>query len=482
MNPITEELNILSQGLASSAPWDVALLGVAFFSLLGFMASLLLYFKSQRIQVSSFDTHKELTGGLRGRLEKLEMELNSLRTETARNSQFGQTELLYLRKQIFDLKKHLKIEVSDLEEKLNLKKIESQDEDLEDIVSKKDLDESSNKEDVQEVKNEEILDPDLVQPLEVKIAKTKENFFSRLKKVFKDRNDLDDLGLDEIEEILVGADIGVKTSMQLIAEAREMLESGKLITKAILLDSIKNKISNILSFEGFDEYPVIPIKKESKPYVVLLLGVNGAGKTTTAAKLAYRWSKEGKKVILGAADTFRAAAVEQLVSWGNQMDVPVVLGSENAKPATVVFDVLDRAEKENADVVIIDTAGRLHNKANLMQELEGINNVIKKKLGSDADETLLVIDGTSGQNGLIQAKEFNSVIPLSGIIVTKLDGTPKGGIVIAIKAELGIPVRYIGVGESKNGLRVFNSKEFSEAIFGVDDKTLAVKEFDEAVS
>ncbi len=210
---------------------------------------------------------------------------------------------------------------------------------------------------------------------------------------------------------------------------------------------------------------VTPVRRADGPTVVLMVGVNGVGKTTTAAKLAARWKGEGASVLLVAADTFRAAAVEQLKLWGARIGVPVVTGAAEAKPATVVFEAMARAQKENIDVVIVDTAGRLHTKANLMQELEGVYNSISKHQSSGPHETLLVLDGSTGQNALTQAKEFNAAVKLTGLVVTKLDGTPKGGIVVAIAEELGVPVRFIGVGEAAGDLRPFVIGEFVEALF-----------------
>lgn len=471
MSQIIDDLGVAAEGLAQSAPYEVAILAIALFALMGFIATLFLYLKSQSQAQAKASSTKELTGGLRGRLEKLEMEFNGFRTETIRDNQFKTTELIHIRKQLAEIKSHLNIDST--EETLDI---------VEDVVSEKKKIIDPEPEVVLEEESKSVYDNEITEKvneitkkveeesidslaLENKIKKTREGFLSKLKSVFKDRNDLDEIALDEVEEILVLADIGVKTSVSLIQESREMLESGKLITKQVLLKSIENKIEKILSVNGQSELPIVPQREDGEPYIVLLLGVNGAGKTTSAAKLAYQWQKQGKKVLMAAADTFRAAAVEQLCNWGKQMDVPVVVGAENAKPATVVFEALDTAQREGNDVVLVDTAGRLHNKANLMQELEGINNVIKKKYNREADEVILVVDGASGQNALSQAREFNSTIPLTGIVVTKLDGTPKGGIVVAIKSELGVPIRYVGLGESKDSLKVFNGKEFAEAIF-----------------
>ena len=448
-------------GFAQADTNDIIILGVAFFSMIGFVASLVLYLRSQRTQASFLNNAQDLTGGLRGRLEKLEMNFNNSRTELVRADQFASAELIHIRKELALIKKHLGIKAELPEPEKIIPKTE---EAIAVVVPAKEIPLETLAESTQKKTEKSEIISEEAEPLNERLKKTRKSFMERFRDLFKDRTELDDAGLDDLEEMLIAADIGVKTSQQLLNECRHNLQSGQRISRGLLMDSLRAKIGDILKYDNKPEYPLNPVKNGDFPVVVLMIGVNGVGKTTTTAKLAYLWKKAGKKVVMAAADTFRAAAVEQLLSWGKQMDVPVVTGPENCKPATVVFDALDKAIQEQADVVLIDTAGRLHNKANLMQELEGIKNVVSKKYGRLPDETILVVDAATGQNALSQAREFNSVSPLSGIIVTKLDGTPKGGIVIAIKAELGIPVRYIGVGESKLDLRVFNSSEFASAL------------------
>ena len=238
------------------------------------------------------------------------------------------------------------------------------------------------------------------------------------------------------------------------------------------LSVLRNKLSSLLHSDDDLELK----KTGTGPTVVMMVGVNGVGKTTTTAKLASQCKEKGLSVMMAAADTFRAAAVSQLKEWGERLDVPVVAGAENAKPATVAFDAAKRAQEENVDILLVDTAGRLHTKSNLMQELEGVRNSISRHIDGAPQESILVVDGSTGQNALAQAKEFNQAVPLTGLIVTKLDGTPKGGIVAAIKDEFDIPVRYIGVGESAADLRVFDADAFVDALFNEDGLTLEIEQ------
>lgn len=458
-NTFSDDFTNALAGLSTAATNDMIILGVAFFSLIGFFASLILYLRTQRSHNASLSNASDLTGGLRGRLEKLEMNFNNSRTELVRADQFASAELIYIRKELALIKKHLGIK----SDQPDAEKVISAAADAPVAIPAEEEIAISPAETQKKTEKSAPLNEE-PEPLSNRLKNTRKSFLDRFKDLFRERSELDDQSLDELEEILISADIGIKTSQQLLSDCRLSLSSGQSINRAVFLDILRKKIERILSGDGPVEIPVIPERINNTPAVILIIGVNGVGKTTTTAKLAYLWKKSGKNIVMAAADTFRAAAVEQLQSWGKQMDVPVVIGPENCKPATVVFDALDRGLKENADVVLIDTAGRLHNKSNLMQELEGIKNVVLKKYGRLPDETMLVVDAATGQNALAQAREFNSVTPLSGIIVTKLDGTPKGGIVVAIKSELGVPVRYIGVGESKLDLRVFNSVEFTAAL------------------
>lgn len=298
------------------------------------------------------------------------------------------------------------------------------------------------------------------------LSRTRTALLDKIKSVFLGEAKLSSENIEELEAQLIGADLGVSLSEKLLSELKLELKSGKLIEQAELLSTLRNKVEIILVNGGAPTKEVRPEKSAAAVMVVMMVGVNGAGKTTTSAKLAYRLKQEGFSPLLVAADTFRAAAVDQLKVWGERLSIPVVSGEENAKPSTVVFDAMDRVKKGGFDVVIIDTAGRLNTQANLMNELSGVRNAISRHIEGAPQEVLLVVDGSSGQNALVQAREFQQATGLTGVIVTKLDGTPKGGSVVAIKSELGIPVRYIGVGEGLEDLQLFDPREFSEALLG----------------
>lgn len=293
-----------------------------------------------------------------------------------------------------------------------------------------------------------------------RLTKSKEGFFSKLKNIFTSKSKVDDSIYEELEDLLIQSDVGLGMTTNLINELEKKVKANKISETSEVYEILKGLMSEFLLSQDSKVH-----LKDNKINVILIVGVNGVGKTTTIGKLALKYKKLGKKVLLGAGDTFRAAAVEQLEEWAKRADVDIVKGREEADPASVVYDTLSKAEAIKADVVIIDTAGRLHNKANLMRELEKINNIIKKKIGEQEYESLLVIDGTTGQNGLNQAKEFNSVTDLTGFIVTKLDGTAKGGIVFSVSEELKKPIKFIGLGEKIEDLIEFNAKDFVEAIF-----------------
>ena len=293
-----------------------------------------------------------------------------------------------------------------------------------------------------------------------RLTKSKEGFFSKLKNIFTSKSKVDDSIYEELEDLLLQSDVGLSMTTNLIDQLEKEVKSKKVDNTEEVYEILKRLMSEFLLSQDSKIY-----LKDNKINVILIVGVNGVGKTTTIGKLALKYKNLGKKILLGAGDTFRAAAVEQLEEWAKRADVDIVKGREGADPASVVYDTLSRAESTKADVVIIDTAGRLHNKANLMRELEKINNIIKKKIGEQQYESLLVIDGTTGQNGLNQAKEFNSVTDLTGFIVTKLDGTAKGGIVFSVSEELKKPIKFIGLGEKIEDLIEFNAKDFVEAIF-----------------
>lgn len=297
-----------------------------------------------------------------------------------------------------------------------------------------------------------------------RLAKTRRGLLTKIQNLFGGKNSIDAASFDQLEEILIGGDIGVSTTQQLMADLQREVESGGQLSEDRLLRQLRIRIEGLLSADAPTDPRIQPKPRDDGPLVVVVVGVNGSGKTTTVAKLANQWKSQGAKVMMAAADTFRAAAVDQLREWSRRIDVPLIAGAPDAKPATVVFEAMVEAKKAGVDVLIIDTAGRLHTKSNLMQELEGVRNAITRHQPSAPHEVLLVVDGSTGQNALSQAREFHAAVPLTGLVVTKLDGTPKGGIVVAIRSELGTPVRYIGVGESKEDLRPFNPTEFAAAL------------------
>ena len=309
--------------------------------------------------------------------------------------------------------------------------------------------------------------------LRTKLGKTRRGFFERVKGLFVSAPKIDQSSLDDLEALLISSDLGVRTSARLLQGVKDQLQLLGEVSEAALRDTLRDKMMAMLEDKTWREVGVAQ-EGEGKPRVVLIVGVNGVGKTTSCAKLGLRLKNQGLSVLLVAADTFRAAAVEQLVEWGKRLEIDVVRGADEAKPQTVVYEAMERAKRENIDVVLIDTAGRLHTRANLMQELAGVRSAITKHVADGPHETILVIDGSTGQNAITQATEFNAAVPLTGLIVTKLDGTPKGGIVIAVKEELGVSVRYIGVGEAKEDLRPFDSAEFVDAILGGEEESAAV--------
>ena len=298
------------------------------------------------------------------------------------------------------------------------------------------------------------------------LSKTKESFFGKIARAIAGKTTIDDEVLDTLEEILVTSDVGVDTTLTIVERVQKRVARDKFMTTNELNSLLKDEIAELLiennseDCEGFD-LPTTP----GKPYVIMVVGVNGAGKTTTIGKLAYQFKKAGKKVYLGAADTFRAAAVEQLVEWGRRVDVPVVKQNMGSDPASVAYDTLASAVANNAEVVIIDTAGRLHNKVGLMNELTKIKNVMKKILPDAPNDVMLVLDGSTGQNAFEQAKQFTKATEVSSLAITKLDGTAKGGVVIGISDQFKIPVKYIGLGEQMDDLQVFNRYEFVDSLF-----------------
>jgi fused signal recognition particle receptor len=297
------------------------------------------------------------------------------------------------------------------------------------------------------------------------LAKTKESVFSKITRAVAGKSKVDDEVLDNLEEVLITSDVGVETTLRIIDRIEKRVARDKYVGTSELNAILKDEIAALLSENNTD----MPMDFESPlpttPYVIMVVGVNGVGKTTTIGKLAYHFHQAGKKVYLGAADTFRAAAVDQLVIWGERVGVPVIKQKMGADPASVAYDTVASAKANNADVVIIDTAGRLHNKVNLMNELTKIKNVMQKIVPDAPHEVLLVLDGSTGQNAFEQAKQFTKATDVNALAVTKLDGTAKGGVVIGISDQFKIPVKYIGLGEKMEHLQVFNRKEFVDSLF-----------------
>ena len=298
------------------------------------------------------------------------------------------------------------------------------------------------------------------------LSKTKENVFSKITRAIAGKSKVDDEVLDNLEEVLITSDVGVNTTLKIISRIEERVARDKYVTTNELTAILREEIAALLIENHTEDLESFTVPEGKKPDVIMVVGVNGVGKTTTIGKLAYQFKKAGKKVYLGAADTFRAAAVEQLVIWGERVGVPVIKQKMGADPASVAFDTLSSAKANDADVVIIDTAGRLHNKINLMNELTKIKNVMKKVIPDAPHEVLLVLDGSTGQNAFEQAKQFTAATEVNALAVTKLDGTAKGGVVIGISDQFRISVKYIGLGEGMEDLQVFNRKEFVNSLFG----------------
>tara|TARA_Y100000589_G_scaffold329287_1_gene375390 strand:- start:181 stop:1128 length:948 start_codon:yes stop_codon:yes gene_type:complete len=305
---------------------------------------------------------------------------------------------------------------------------------------------------------------DKKEKLDKGLEKTKENVFGKLSRAIAGKSKIDEASLDDIEEALISSDIGVETTLQIIDLLEKRVASDKYLTKDELNDFLKKEIINLISVEHEFDYEDSN-NSSNNPYVIMVVGVNGVGKTTTIGKLAYKYKKAGKKVILGAADTFRAAAVDQLVLWAEKVGVDIVKQEMGSDPASVCFDTLQSAKANNADVVIIDTAGRLHNNVNLMNELSKIRNVMKKVLPNAPDDVMLVLDASTGQNAIEQANQFIKATSVNSLALTKLDGTAKGGVIIGISNQFKIPVKYIGVGEAIDDLQIFNKKEFVDSLF-----------------
>ena len=298
------------------------------------------------------------------------------------------------------------------------------------------------------------------------LSKTKENVFSKITRAIAGKSKVDDEVLDNLEEVLITSDVGVDTTLKIISRIEDRVARDKYVTTSELTAILREEIASLLTENHTEDLESFTVPEDKKPYVIMVVGVNGVGKTTTIGKLAYQFKKAGKNVYLGAADTFHAAAVEQLVIWSERVGVPIVKQKMGSDPASVAFDTLSSAKANGADVVIIDTAGRLHNKINLMNELTKIKNVMKKVVPDAPHEVLLVLDGSTGQNAFEQAKQFTAATEVNALAVTKLDGTAKGGVVIGISDHFRIPVKYIGLGEGMEDLQVFNRKEFVNSLFG----------------
>lgn len=297
------------------------------------------------------------------------------------------------------------------------------------------------------------------------LEKTKQSVFSKLARAVAGKSKVDDEVLDDLEEVLITSDVGVDTTLKVIKRIEERVARDKYVSTSELNGILRDEIAQLLTETGASDTDSWDLPTDHKPYVILVVGVNGVGKTTTIGKLAYQFKKAGKKVYLGAADTFRAAAVEQISIWGERVGVPVIKQQMGADPASVAFDTLQSAKANGADVVLIDTAGRLHNKVGLMNELKKIKEVMKKVLPEAPDDVMLVLDGSTGQNAFEQAKQFAAVTQISSLTITKLDGTAKGGVVIGISDQLQVPVRYIGLGEGMEDLQLFNKREFVNSLF-----------------
>ncbi|WP_223552058.1 signal recognition particle-docking protein FtsY [Aestuariivivens sp. NBU2969] len=297
------------------------------------------------------------------------------------------------------------------------------------------------------------------------LEKSKSSFFNKLSKAVAGKSKVDDEVLDNLEEVLVSSDVGVETTLKIIERIEKRVSKDKYLGTEELNQILREEIAGLLSETNVGEESEFTIPKDKKPYVIMVVGVNGVGKTTTIGKLASQFKKQGLKVVLGAADTFRAAAIDQLQVWADRVEVPIVKQNMGSDPASVAFDTLKSAVSHDAEVVIIDTAGRLHNKVNLMNELTKVKRVMQKVIPDAPHDVLLVLDGSTGQNAFEQAKQFTAATEVTSLAVTKLDGTAKGGVVIGISDQFKIPVKYIGVGEGIDDLQVFNKYEFVDSFF-----------------
>ncbi len=310
-----------------------------------------------------------------------------------------------------------------------------------------------------------IFSKDKKEKLDEGLEKSKSSFFGKLSKAVAGKSKVDDAVLDNLEEVLISSDVGVATTIKIIDRIEERVSRDKYLGTDELNQILREEIAGLLSEQEHGNYESLYIPEGVKPYVIMVVGVNGVGKTTTIGKLAQQFKNQGKKVVLGAGDTFRAAAIDQLQIWADRVDVPIIKQKMGSDPASVAFDTVQSAVKKDADVVILDTAGRLHNKVNLMNELTKIKRVMQKVVDDAPHEVLLVLDGSTGQNAFEQAKQFTAATEVTALAVTKLDGTAKGGVVIGISDQFKVPVKYIGVGEGINDLQIFNKYEFVDSFF-----------------
>ena len=301
------------------------------------------------------------------------------------------------------------------------------------------------------------------------LEKTKQGVFEKIKHAVAGKSTVDDDVLDNLEEVFVTSDVGVDTTVKIIERLQERVARDKYVGTEELNELLCDEISQMLADNNNAELEDFTVPEDMKPYVIMVVGVNGVGKTTTIGKLAYQFKQAGNKVVLGAADTYRAAADEQLEIWGNRVGVPVIKHKMGTDPAAVAYDAVQSAKAQNADVVIIDTAGRLHNNVSLMNQLTKIKNTMRKVLPDAPQEVLLVLDGSTGQNAFEQAKQFSAATEVNALAITKLDGTAKGGVVIGVSDQFQIPVKYIGLGEQMTDLQIFNKREFVKSLFGVSD-------------
>ena len=302
------------------------------------------------------------------------------------------------------------------------------------------------------------------------LSKTKENVFSKITRAIAGKSKVDDEVLDNLEEVLITSDVGVDTTLKIISRIEDRVARDKYVTTSELTAILREEIASLLTENHTEDLESFTVPEDKKPYVIMVVGVNGVGKTTTIGKLAYQFKKAGKNVYLGAADTFRAAAIDQLKVWADRAGATMIRQEMGSDPASVAFDTLTSAKANGADVVLIDTAGRLHNKVNLMNELTKIRNVMGKVIPGAPHEVMLVLDGSTGQNAFEQARQFTQATQVTSLTITKLDGTAKGGVVIGISDQFHIPVRYIGIGEGIDQLRIFDRREFVNALFGHETK------------